>query len=108
MTVLHIDEYNAKGEAYSTDHGRTPDTVYPKLVKTQNQITVSSSSQLSDAVDAQTAFVSIRPVGGNVYVKIGSNPVALNSAIGGSKFLVDGDVWDKDINPGEKIAVIGA
>jgi hypothetical protein len=104
MTILHIDEYSAKGEVYSPNSGKTPDTVYPKLVTTQAQITTSGSSQQSAVVNAATAFVSLRPIGGNVYVKIGSNPTAANT----SKFLVDGDAWDVDVNPGDKIAVIDA
>jgi len=108
MTVLHIDEYNAKGESYSKESGRTPDTVYPRLVKTQDQITTSASSQVSDPFDEATAFISVRPIGGNVYVKIGSNPTALNTPTGGSKYMADGDAWDVDINPGDKIAVIDA
>jgi hypothetical protein len=108
MAQLHIDEYNAKGESYSAESGRTPDTVYPKLVKTQNQITTSNASQPSAVFDDKTAFVSIRAVGGAVYVKIGKNPTALNTTTGGSKYLADGDVWDVDVNEGERVAVIDA
>ena len=44
MAIFHIDEYG-EGESYSSVSGKTPDTVYPKLVLTQDEITTEVSSQ---------------------------------------------------------------
>lgn len=99
-TLLHIDEYSAR----HTFGNPSPETVYPKRVTTQAKITVSVTSQQSSAVNAATAFVSLRPVGGAVYVEIGANPTASAT----SKYLPDGVSYDVDIDPGDKVAVINA
>lgn len=103
-TILHIDEYTGKGQGYKTSNGKSPNTVYPKRVTTQPKLTVSGSSQQSAAVNASTAFVSIRPVGGAVYVALGANPTASAT----TKYLADGDVYDVHVDAGDKIAVINA
>ncbi len=104
MATLHIDEYSGKGVSYSRSSGVAPNTVHPKKVKTQAKITTSNASQQSAAVDEATAFVKIRPVGGNVYIKIGPNPTASAA----DTFLPDGEPYDIAVETGDKIAVINA
>ncbi len=103
MTTIYIDEYTGKAEGYSKTSGRSPETVYPKRVTSQ-KITVSASSQVSTVVNAKTAFVSIRVVDGPVYIEIGKTPTATAN----SKYLAYEDVYDVDVDEGDKVAVINA
>lgn len=74
-------------------------------VRASEAITSSGSSQQSTGVAQGGEIWSITVSGGNVWVRMGSNPTA---AAGDDWLLVDGTTRDFEASANEKVAVIDA